>query len=177
MNSLHRVLDATSALLFRGACVAICLMTLHVFADITMKFFFNRPIQGTLEFVESYYMVSLIFLPLGFVTRSRQHITVDLFTGLMMGHGRAAIELFVAIFCALFAAALTWRGFDMAVDKTIIREVWRTPMFDLLIWPTRWFFPAGCLLMTIHFVLQAVVALQALFQREPVDPSVWDKPA
>lgn len=177
MKSLHRALDAISATLFLGACIAISLMTLHVAADIALKFLFNRPIQGTLEFVESYYMVSLVFLPLGFVTRGRNHITVDLFTGMMRGRKRAAVEAFAAAFCALFAAALAWRGFEMAVDKTMIREVWRTPMFDLLIWPTRWFFPAGCLIMMIHFVIQFFVALRTFFQSEAVDDSVWERPA
>lgn len=152
---LDKYVQATSFL----AGIVLVLMAIHVTADVVGKQLFGYPIPATLEFVSSYYMVAIVFLPLGAVTLEKGHLIVELFTqGLT--EGRIALLTFVAsTLAAAYVVAIFWFSFQQAVHATQTGEVWETANADLPTWIARWFVPIGCFGMLAQFCLQAIRSL------------------
>lgn len=136
--------------------VAIVTMMLHISADVFLKYLFNKPIPGTLELVATYYMVAILFLPLGAVTRLEGHISVELFSQFL---SKASQNLMIGaafLLSSLYTGVLAWRGFLVAIHTTKIFEVWEAGVIDIQVWPTRWLVPLGCGLATAAFVLVGI---------------------
>ncbi|MDP6645502.1 MAG: TRAP transporter small permease subunit, partial [Rhodospirillales bacterium] len=80
MRKLEKLIDSPSNWLVAVAGISTMMMMLHVTTDIVTKFVFNYQIEGTIEFVASYNMVIIVFLPLAYVAAHEGHIIVELFT-------------------------------------------------------------------------------------------------
>jgi TRAP-type C4-dicarboxylate transport system permease small subunit len=156
MTGIGRSLQLVSALLAGAGMVAMALMMLHVSLDVISKYFFGQPIVGTLETVSSYYMVALLFLPLAAVTRRGQHIRVEVFTNWLAPRPLAGCIAIGLAICAAYGGMMAWRGGVEAVRMTAIREVWESALWDMEVWPARWFVPIGCAAMSLVFVMQAL---------------------
>lgn len=138
------------------AALAAAAMMLQVSGDVIAKLAFGRPIPLTLEAVASFYMVALIFLPLGLVTRERGHVGVDLFTRALPERARAGFDAFGGTLGIVIAALLVWFTGAEAAHQTRIGETWETAFGYVEIWPARWLVPVGCGLMLAWFVLLLV---------------------
>ena len=60
-----RILAGVSTVLAWIGGAALILMMLHIAADVVARYIFNAPLHGTVEIVSAYYMVAVVFLPLG----------------------------------------------------------------------------------------------------------------
>ena len=106
--------------------------------------------------VSTYYMVALVFLPLGLVTRDNGHVIVELFTSGLSERRLALVTALAAIPAMVYAATIAVLTFQVAIKKTAIRESWEAATLDLQIWPSRWFVPIGCALMALWLIVQIV---------------------
>ena len=157
--------QASNGLVFLGA-VAMLLMVLHVVADVCGRFFFNHPLPGTLETVESYYMVMVTVLPFAYVTRTQGQIVVELFTQKMSPRNISGLNAMVGLLTLLFMVVLTWKTGQEAIYKTAIGEVRETGDTTLLSWPTRWFLPAGMGIMAMAVALRIVEDARAFLNNK-----------
>lgn len=161
---LKRALDFAVMAAAWVAVVATILMMLHVTADVIGRSVFNSPITGTLEIVSAYNMAALSFLPLALIARERGHIIVELFTGWMKPSARNILDGLVGIITVIYVGAFTWKAFEVAIDKTIIREAKESGIGFVEIWPARWLVAIGFGLMALYVVVYAAQDLrQGLF--------------
>jgi len=110
-----RVISSISAAL---ACAAIFIMGWMIFLNVFMRYVLNRP----LAFVEEYsgqLFVFIVFMGLGYATRSDSHVQVDLFYKMLPNHSKKLLDLFtllVSLFVAViyfyFAYAFTHYNFN-----------------------------------------------------------------
>ena len=115
---LMRVIDMASWVLMAAGGFVIILLMLHITADVAGKYFFNRPIIGTLEIVSRYYMVAVVFLPLAYVQIRRQHLTVEMFTMGLSKRRLAGLDGAVSLVGLVYVALLTWLVYGHAVSAT-----------------------------------------------------------
>lgn len=160
LRGIDIVVDALTWLA-GGVCL---LMALHVTADLTARDFFNHPLAGTDEIATAYYMVALTFLPLGVITRKREHIRVMLFTGKASPRASLWFDIVAALATLVFTGIVLWTSVHIAISKTAIREVWEasTASGYLAVWPSRWVVVAGFALMCVYLVINLVRDLRAL---------------
>ncbi len=156
MRLLERTAGVLSSVSAFIAGSIMMLMMLQVTLDVLLKHFFNSPVPMTLEMVSSYYMVALIFLPLGDVTRRSEHLEVELFTQHLPSRRLAWFKLFGCVFGLVYVAFMFVQGVQKALKETNRGEVWETATLDLQVWPARWLLPIGCALMFVWLVLQAI---------------------
>ena len=160
MTALKKTLDliVTAAAWVGG--IATVLMMLHVTIDVAGRSLFNRPLTGTIEIVSAYHMAALSFLPLAYIARERGHIIVELFTGWMKARPRALLDGLVAIVTLVYVAAFTWKAFEVALDKTHIREAKEAGIGFVEIWPARWLVVIGFGLMAVYVAIHMVQDLR-----------------
>lgn len=148
------------------AGLAMAAMMLQVSLDVILKYLFNWPIPATLETVSSYYMVALVFLPLGIVTRDHEHISVELFTQGLGKRPLALVNAVSGILAAAYVSVMVYYSYGEAWHATMIKETWETSVGDLEVWLSRWFFPIGCTLMLIYLLIHMVDNFAFFFRGE-----------
>ena len=151
------------------AAAATGAMMLHVAADVGAKLILRHPILGTLETVSLYYMVAVVFLPLAAVQRDRGHIFIELFTQRLGARAQRSLDALALFLTFMLAATLFWRGFDVAVEKSLVRELSTNIEFQVEVWPGRWFPVIGFGLTTLWCFLQLVRDVVAIYKGEAVD--------
>ena len=121
----------------------LILMMLHIAIDVILR---NAgiSIQGTLEVVSFYYMVCLVFLPMGYVELKHQHIRVDLIAQRLPQSLQVGLYVLSCLIGLLFFGMLGWQTLLDAIQAT---QSAQTAManFTFYIWPARWALPLGFL--------------------------------
>lgn len=153
MRLIEALLDRLATLSATFAGIIMMAMTLQISLDVMLKFLLNMPIPATLEMVSSYYMVSLVFLPLGIVTRDEEHLEVELFTQTLPERTLAWFKAFGCLVGIVYAGLMTVMGFNSALYKTGLREIWETATFNMEVWPSRWLYPFGTALIVLYLIL------------------------
>jgi TRAP-type mannitol/chloroaromatic compound transport system permease small subunit len=136
------------------ASVIVVLMMLHVTADAVMKALFNVPVVATLEAVQFYYMVGLVFLPFGYIARDRSHIVVELFTQRLQPRRLALLEVITGLLALAWVCLLGWFSAEEAITATRSGELQETSNGFIVVWPSRWFVPIGCAVMGLAIIVQ-----------------------
>lgn len=160
MSTLSSILDKTATFLLRLAALFICLMMLHVAADVVSKLLFRHPLLGTLETVSLYYMVAVVFFPLGAVQRERTHIFIELFTHTLPERIQRLLDAIALLLGFLITAILFWKGLEVAIDKTAVRELSNNITWQYEVWPGRWFPVAGFAIAAAYCLVQFLAELK-----------------
>ena len=145
---------STALLWIAGICVAA--MMFHVSADIFSKYFFNQPIQGTLEVTTYYYMPIVALAPLAVLQRERGHIFVELFAQAFSKRFVLFLDMTMSLLTTVFFGLLGWFAGIEAVNKTVRHDYVYVVFFDLITWPTRWVIPITCAIIVVIAILQAL---------------------
>lgn len=115
MKVLVRFADGLAVAMMVLGGVALFALLFHIVLDVFLKAVFNQPIPATLEIVSYYYMVAIAFLPVAYVQKNREHISVDLFTMGFGARGLALIDAIVSVITIAYTATLTWLVYGKAV--------------------------------------------------------------
>ena len=166
MNRLLRWIEIPIHLFLWLGLLAGLLMMLHVTADVTGRFAFSRPIEGTTETVAAYYMVAIAYLPWAWIARHDRHIVAGIFTRIGSRRFDFWVEIGVKILTTLYVSVFVYRTFLAALDRTRSGEVWLAGTKYLPVWPCRWMLPVSGALMVLYLVLRVASDIAAGPPRE-----------
>lgn len=152
---INRALGGASQLLAWIGGIALILMMLHITAEVVGRYLFASPLHGTVEIVPTYYMVATVFLPLALIERLNAHIVVELLSKRFSERVQEIQIAMVALLSAAYFGAFTWRTWGDALQKFAVREV-SLGNVAVTVWPTRFYVPIGCGMITILLVYKAV---------------------
>lgn len=153
VNKLFIHLDKIT-LYFVGLIVSV--MIVHICADVAGKFLFTSPVTGTITIVKDYYMPIITFLPLAFVHKRGQHISVEIFTARLPHVIQRHLYAWILGFSAVITALLAYYSGEEAFTKFragtfLIEQGVRVPT-----WPGRFCPPIGyglfSILLTVQFL-------------------------
>lgn len=138
------------------ALFTLIAMMMLTTVDVFLRYFFDRPILGSIELVELM-MVSIAGLSLAWCTLRSGHIRVDLLLGFFSKKTNRVIDIvnymFTAVICGLMVPSLIWRyieGVKMDV-RTYVLRLPEGPFVLLLSF--------GYLLMFTVLIIQIVKAI------------------
>lgn len=147
--------------------IAILAMLINVVLDVLMRGLFNSPVQGTLELMTYWYMVTIALIGMWAAQTSDEHIAVSILSEKSGPWARHWLKLFVGLITVSFVVILAFFGFDAAVNNMAIGEyagASRVP-----IWPARFLIPLGLGAFAVTLIIQLVRAAKA-------GPSAEDEP-
>lgn len=109
------------------ALITLIAMMMLTTTDVFLRYFFDRPILGSIELVELM-MVSVAGLSLAWCTLRGGHIRVDLLIGLFSKKTNRILDfinyIFTAVICGLMVPSLIWRyleGVKMDARTYVLR--------------------------------------------------------
>lgn len=161
-NPLWTVLEHFEAAVTFFFFVVMCFF---VFLQLFFRFVLNHPLLYPEEVSRASY-VWLSFIGMSLVSKTREHIRVDFFVGLLPVLPRRWVKLVVDVLMLLMLAGLGWIG----VQFVIFSRMSITPALEV---PMNLFyvsFPIGCLLSVVRMSRNVVVDL-----REALAPQAADR--
>ena len=156
MNRLLAWLQKPIDLMFWFGLLAGFLMMAHVTIDVTGRYVFNRPLEGTTEIVAAYYMVMVAYAPWAWLASRDRHIVAGLFQHIGTPRFDFWLEIAVKIFTAVCVSVFTYQTFLAALRQTRTGEVWIAGTMYIPVWPSRWILPVSGFLMVVHLVLRVI---------------------
>ena len=104
----HRWERRAEALLGVAASAILLAMMILTFADVVLRYVFNRPIASAFELTELM-LVVLIFAGLPLVSWADEHVTMDFIDRLLRPGARLRLERGVHVIATAIMAFLTWQ--------------------------------------------------------------------
>ncbi|GIX49277.1 MAG: hypothetical protein KatS3mg131_3488 [Candidatus Tectimicrobiota bacterium] len=150
--------------LARVGAVALAGMMGLTFADVVGRFFFNRPIVGTVEVTELL-MGLLIYGGLGYTTVTRGHIRVDLVITRLSPRRQALLDVLTLGLGVTFSLLISWQLWRKALDTAALGDL--TQLWRLPVWPVAYAMAACSLTLPLGLLLQWLRALRALGTQKP----------
>ncbi|MBN2059369.1 MAG: TRAP transporter small permease [Deltaproteobacteria bacterium] len=95
--------------------VTLLAMMMMTVVDVIMRYFFLRPIIGSVE-ISIALMVCVVFLGIAWCALNDGHIRVDIITGRLSKRGQALLDGFDNLATLMLALIITWRSFLEAVS-------------------------------------------------------------
>lgn len=148
ISSLYRTVRYTAGIV---ASICIFLMVCTIVPDSVGRFFFNKPLYGTLE-LNMLLMSAIVFLSLAWTQSQRGHVRVEI----LLSRTRPPLQRILNIICWILALALflaiTIGGTAEAIHSVMIGEnLWGVKKFPL--WPGKILAAFGSALLCIQFLI------------------------
>jgi len=110
-KSIRWIIEASGIV---GVVILLAMMMMTV-VDVIMRYFFRRPIIGSVE-ISIILMVCVVFLGIAWCALNDGHISVDIITGKLSKKGRAILNSFDNIVTFALALLIAWRSVLEAVS-------------------------------------------------------------
>ena len=156
MNRLLRWLQKPIDLLLWLSLFAGFLMMMHVTIDVTGRYVFNRPLDGTTEIVAAYYMVMVAYAPWAWLASRDRHIVAGMFQHIGTPRFDFWLDVVVKIFTAVCVSVFTYQTFLAALRQMRAGEVWLAGTMYIPVWPSRWILPVSGFFMVVYLVLRVI---------------------
>lgn len=152
----NRIVARSTDIAMALAELAIALMMMHVVIEVLSRRLFRFSLDSVPEIVAYYYMSTLIFLALAYVTRADSHVSATLFTDLLPDRVQRILTGVIFVILAATMLVMAWQMGHEALRMTRIGEFHQGASINLPRWPTRWFAPLGAVLMALVAILMAI---------------------
>jgi len=133
--------------------IVLGLVTLLVCTDIVMRYFFNKPIQGSLESSE-YGLLFLTLLAAAWLVRKNKHVRMELLVNKLKPATQAYINGITSILCVLICGIVTYYGVLVVIDRFQTGHRLTTTL-EPLSYPLMSIIPLCFFLLIIQFIVSA----------------------
>jgi TRAP-type C4-dicarboxylate transport system permease small subunit len=147
-------------------CIALTVLAVAVLVpmmfliagDVIGRYLLKKPIPGVFEINSYYLMVLVVFFPLAYVQRRRQHVFVTLFTERFSQRARSALDAVACLIGIVTFGLVAWYGLKVALVSTSVRDMIEG-IINVPIWISKWFVPTGAFALCLQLLLDAILHL------------------
>jgi TRAP-type C4-dicarboxylate transport system permease small subunit len=118
MARTEKILNILVRIMLYLAMVLLAAMMLLTVADVSGRYLFNLPIEGSTE-VTQQLLVSLAYFGLVWCTMKKAHIKLDLFTERIPLVAWAIIDILFYLLSVVLFSCIAWQNFIMARDSML----------------------------------------------------------
>lgn len=143
--------------------LALAVMVVTICYDVVMRYIFKAPTSWSLE-VNTFLVLFIALIPAADTLRTDSHLRITFFLDRM---GPRAQQVLISLGCVLgcaFAAVMTWKGLDMALQALRYNERMSTSLGTPFVIPYG-FIPIGFGLLGLQY---AVKLLETFFPDDRV---------
>ncbi len=156
MTLLSKLASSVSRVLALIGAFAVVVMMMHICLDVVLRGIFRITIPVTIEMVSRYYMVGLSFLPLAWLERQRQMISVELIEFALSPMLMRISDVIVCLLTAACYSALAWTTWEVAFKNFSRGTYVELATFKMAVWHSYFLPPIGFTLASLAALLTAV---------------------
>jgi TRAP-type C4-dicarboxylate transport system permease small subunit len=135
-----------------GAAFLVCMMLLVV-ADVSLRFLFNRPVEGSFELVE-FMMAIVVCMGMAYCGMKRGHTTVEFLVSRFSEKTQHLIDGFNSLVSAVLFALISWGSVGQALMLKESESI--TTVLEIPLYPFLWVLAVCSGLLGIVFLLQTI---------------------
>ena len=121
--------------------------------DVILRYFFNRPMLGSIELSEIA-MAILLFLCMGYVTRLKGHFSVEILSSRLPSNAQVILDRIGYLIGLFVCILIVYQGIKRGIQAFDRNEA--TPLLDIPMYPFRLLLPVGGLLCCIELILHFI---------------------
>lgn len=159
MQAIGRVLNVIIFVLTAFGGAAIMMMMLHISADVTGRYFFNKPLPATIAIVSNYYMVIAAFIPLALCQKRDAHISVEVVMQVFPQRVQRHAYSWAWLYSAAVFMLMTYTSWLQAETKRAAGSYIMELGFKVPVWPGYYLLPIGFSIVTMVLLYQFVLYL------------------
>jgi TRAP-type C4-dicarboxylate transport system permease small subunit len=133
-SSFERTISRISRFLNGIGAGILVLMVLMVVVDVSLRFFFNRPVEGSYEIVE-FMMAVVVCLGMAYCGVKQGHTAVEFLVERFSERTQAIIDCFNYLVCTLLFVLICWKSISQAgvlKEGESISTVLEVPLYPFL---------------------------------------------
>lgn len=97
-----------------GGLTALFLMIILNFIDVILRYFFNSPIRGVVEYTEVI-LIAAIFLSVGYTQNEKGHIRIDILTSVLKPKAQIVLLFITDLLSVCLFSIVIWRVFEQTL--------------------------------------------------------------
>jgi TRAP-type C4-dicarboxylate transport system permease small subunit len=135
--------------------IAVALLVPMMFlvaGDVIGRYLFKSPIPAVFEINSCFLMVMVVFFPLAYVQRRKEHVFVTLFTEKFPIRVKAALDTFAVAVGAFAFTMIGWYSMKTAIKATKVQE-YSPGIIDVPVWLSKWIVPIGAFVFTVELII------------------------
>lgn len=133
----------------------IIALVLMIVVDATGRFFFNKPLPGSVE-MSRIALAWILFLSLTYGQIQGVHVRVEIFFSRYSPGFRRTVDTLIALISMLFFGFLTYAGWDMFQESYGVSETIPAPIW-LPYWLPKLAMPIGFALLVLQLGIETVI--------------------
>jgi TRAP-type C4-dicarboxylate transport system permease small subunit len=134
----------------------LAMMMLLTVADVTLRYFFNKPILGSYEITE-FMMTMLAAFTLGYAAILKAHVNVDLVYTRLPERVQGIISIFTNLVCVVFFGLMFWRNI---YQSSVLRQAHAmSPALSIPEFPFMFILGIGFGIVALVFLLQLLESI------------------
>ncbi len=172
MKQLEKVLNGVefiSKIFFYVGVVALAIMFLLIFLDVTLRLLINHPVNGT-DVYATYLMVAVGFLALGFGEFNGAHVKMEYFGERFFGAFRKYLQLIVLLIVIAFFVIMTMQIGARANSDRIAKILISNSNLPLPVWWQSAIAAAGSGMLVLALIVEFIRKLLKIVLKLPGKP-------
>jgi TRAP-type C4-dicarboxylate transport system permease small subunit len=161
LDRLLKALGAVEKIASTIAATFMFVIMLIVFADVVMRYGFNRPFAWAYDLIALYLMAGVFFLVLSDAHEKRAHVSVDILQQKFPPALARLSEIATCVVGITVFSLIAWLGWQRAVDSFNANDV-MAGAIAWPMWPSIGLVPLGAGLITLRLALQLVAHVASL---------------
>jgi TRAP-type C4-dicarboxylate transport system permease small subunit len=163
--TIVKLSDTIARTLMLLAAAWAFILSFIILADVTGRYFFNAPLQGTVEIVANS-IVMIVFLQAGYAIRSHSMLRTEVLLNLMGPTGRRVALGLANVLGVAFFLLIVLGGIDPAIRSFINGEFEGEGALRVPVWPTRWVIVIGSALSVVNYLVLFYIDVFASERRD-----------
>ncbi len=156
MTRLVRLATALTRVLALIGALGVLLMMVHICIDVLARNLFSVSIHVTTEMVARFYMVSVAFLPLGWLEMRRDMVSVELIDFAMPPLLLKISDVAVCLISGAIYAVLAWVSWGSAISNWHSGTYVELVTFKMPVWQSYFLPPLGFAVAALACVVLAL---------------------
>jgi len=154
MKRLLFLIDNSSDWVGKIACFAVIIVAIVMTVEVVSRYAFNQPTMWVWDVSEqlgaAFYMLGGAYALLHY-----SHIRVDVLYTRFPLKMKAIADLVTSLLFFFFCIVLVWKGAELALEFTVIREV-KNSLLAPPLYPLRWMFVVACFLLLLQGIAKFI---------------------
>ncbi|WP_077213273.1 TRAP transporter small permease [Bacillus dakarensis] len=158
MKKIVGLFDGIDKVMSIIASFTLFVMMVWIFLDVTLRYFFNSPIQGTIELTGEYLMVLLVYLAISQTQKHDEHVRVTFLEEKFSEKMKKVTKFITNILAAPFFLFIAYLNLQEGLEY-LEQNIKSVGVLDYPLAPALFIISVGLLMIGLRLIIECVAIL------------------